>query len=213
MRTILAIFLFGCLVGFQSRQDPMAESILQAVSKKHKKLAGFRADFTHESESNSGQTLGSSKGKILVSGNKYRLTTESQTLICDGKNVWAINPKAKEVTLSDYEPDPDDITPDRIYSFYQKGYKYLFMGEVKTKGRIWQTIDIEPENIQKEISKIRLFVDKKSLNITKWILFERGSNNREVFLIDKFEPLPKVEQSEFSFSKKQYPNLKMVDLR
>lgn len=213
MRPFLVFILCGFFFGFQSRQDPKAEFILQAVSKKHKKLAGFRAEFTHESESNSGQTLGSSKGKIMVSGNKYRLTTESQILICDGKNVWAINPKAREVTLSDYEPDPDDITPDRIYSFYQKGFKYVFMGEVKNKGRIWQTIDIEPENLQKEISKIRLFVDKASLNITKWIVFERGSNNREVFLIDKFEPLPKVEKTEFSFSKKQYPNLKLVDLR
>ena len=46
----------------------------------------------------------------------------------------------------------------------------------------------EPENIEKEISKIRLYVDKKSLSITKWILFERGTNDREVFEIKKFVP-------------------------
>lgn len=213
MRFIWLLIIGFLFPDFQSRQDPMAESILQAVGKRHKKLAGFNAEFIHESESNSGQTIGHSKGKIMVSGNKYRLSTETQTLICDGKNVWSINPKVKEVTLSDYEPDPDDITPDRIYSFYQKGYKYVFIGEVKAKGRILQTIDIEPENLQKEISKIRLFIDKTSLNITKWILFERGTNNREVFVIEKFEALKKVDQGEFSFSKKQFPNLKLVDLR
>lgn len=191
----------------------MAESILQAVSKKYKKLAGFNADFIHESESNSGQDLGSAKGSITVSGNKYKLVTAQQTLICDGKNVWSINPKAKEVTLSDYEPEPDDITPDRIYTFYQKGYKYLFMGEVKVKGKVWQTIDIEPENLKKEFSKIRLFIDKSTLAITKWIIYERGSNNRETFLVEKFEPLNKVDASTFAFTKSKYPNLKLVDLR
>lgn len=206
---LAAVFSFG----FQSRQDPMAEKVLKAVGAKYKKMVGFKADFTHESESNSGEAMGSTKGKITVSGSKYRLVTESQTLLCDGKNVWAINPKVKEVTLSDYDPDPDDITPNRIYTFYQKGYKYIFMGEVKVKGRVWQTIDIEPENLQKEISKIRLFVDKASLEITKWIVFERGSNNREVFLVDKFEPLQKVESSNFTYSAKTYPNLKLVDLR
>lgn len=201
------------MAGFQSRQDPMAESILLGVSKKYKKLAGFKADFIHESESNSGQDLGTAKGSIIVSANKYKLVSAQQTLICDGKNVWAINQKAKEVTLSDYEPEPDDITPERIYTFYQKGYKYLFMGEVKVKGKVWQTIDIEPENLKKEISKIRLFIDKSSLAITKWIIYERGSNNRETFLVEKFEPLTNVDASTFVFTKSKYPNLKLVDLR
>lgn len=211
--TLLVVGLGFLTLSFQTRQDPMAETILQAVSKKYKKLAGFRAEFRHESESNSGQPLGVAKGKITVSGSKYRLITETQTLLCDGKNVWAINPKAKEVTLADYEPDPDDITPDRIYTFYQKGYKYVFMGEVRVNGKVWQSIDIEPENLKKEISKIRLFVDKTSQTITKWILFERGSNNREVFVVEKFEPLQKVESGTFVYSKKEFPGLKLVDIR
>jgi len=201
------------LFSFQTRQDPMAGKILDGVGLKYKKLAGFTSGFKHVSENNTGDAIHTISGKITVSGSKYRLTSGNTTLICDGKTVWSADKKTKEVTISDYEPEADDITPERIYTFYQKGYKYMFMGEVKTKTGIWQSIDLEPENIQKEVSKIRLFVDKKSQRITKWILFERGSNDREVFEVEKFTPLMVVTPGDFQFSKAQFPGYKVVDLR
>lgn len=191
----------------------MATQILNEVGKKYKKIAGFSAEFTHDSETNSGKMLGTQKGKITVSGSHYSLTTANTTLICDGKTVWTIQPKIKEVTISDYEPEPGDITPERVYTFYQKGYKYLFMGEVRAKNEVWQTIDLEPENLKKEISKIRLYVDKTSRAITKWIIFERGTNERESFEVEKFLPLAKTNPTDFTFDKKKYPGYKIVDLR
>jgi outer membrane lipoprotein-sorting protein len=201
------------LGSFQSRQDPLAQETLDSVSKKYKKMPGFSASFSKDSENNSGGVTNSLKGEIMVSGSKYKLKTGNTTLICDGKTVWSIDKKIKEVNVSDYEPDADDITPERIYSFYQKGYKYIFMGEVKVKGGVWQTIDLEPEDITKEIAKIRLFVDKSNKLIMKWIVFERGTNDREVFEIEQFSPLKVVNQNEFVFSKKSYPGFKVVDLR
>lgn len=207
------LIICGLSFAFQSRQDPMATQILNAVSKKYKKYAGFSADFTHDSETNSGKVLASQKGKIKVAGSKYQLITDKATLICDGKTVWTIQPKVKEVTISDYEPEPGDITPERVYTFYQTGYKYLFMGEVKVKGKVWQTLDLEPENMKKEISKIRLYVDKTGSAITKWIIFERGTNERESFEVDKFVPATTVSATDFTFDKKKYPGYKVVDLR
>lgn len=208
--TVLILLL---LFSFQTRQDPMAGKILDEVGQRYKKMAGFSADFSHDSENNAGDVKSTRNGKIMVNGNKYRLSSGNITLICDGKVVWSADKKSKEVTISDYEPEPDDITPERIYTFYQKGYKYMFMGEVKTKTSIWQTLDLEPENIQKEVSKIRLFVDKKNRSITKWILFERGSNDREVFEVKKFAALTKVDAAQFSWNKSEFPGYKVVDLR
>lgn len=207
----LTSLLFLC--AFQSKQDPYAEQILNLVSKKYKKFKGFSATYKHETESNSGEKMGEQSGSILVSGSSYVLTLPETKLICDGKIVWSINAKNKEVNISDYEPEPDDITPERVYSFYQRGYKYIFMGEVKTPKGIWQTIDLEPENITKEVAKIRLFVDKQSHQITKWIVFERGTNNRESFLIQSFKTLNQVSPADFRFDKSKYPGYKVIDLR
>lgn len=211
--TLLCIAFPAALATAQFRQDPMAEKILREVGSRYKKLQGFQAEFSHESQTNQGETMASRNGNILVSGSRYRLKTGSSTLFCDGKTVWTADSKSKEVSIADYEPEPDDITPERVYTFYQKGYKYIFIGEVKVKGMVWQTIDLEPENIRKEVAKIRLFVDKKSLEIKKWIVFERGSNDREEFVVKKFNRLSRSPGKEIGFEKKDFPGYRMVDLR
>jgi outer membrane lipoprotein-sorting protein len=210
---LIGIFALLLCLSFQGQQDPLAAEVLNAVSKKYKKMPGFSAHFSRNSEDNAGKTKGNTKGEIRVAGSRYVLKTGTTTLICDGKTVWSADSKVKEVNISDYEPEPDDITPEKIYQFYEKGYKYLFMGEVKVKGKIWQTIDLEPENIKKEISKIRLFVDKQSRQITKWVVYERGSNDREVFEIEKFTQMQNINSADFSFEKKKFPGFKIVDLR
>ena len=210
--------LLTCLLSFgqleaQYRQDPNAEKILSEVSEAYKKIPGFRAEFRRESQNNQGNTQSSSKGVITVCGSRYRLKTGSTTLICDGKTVWTADSRIKEISIADYTPEADDITPERIYTFYRKGYKYLFAGEVKAGKSIWQSIDLEPENLEKEISKIRLFVDKKTREIKKWILYERGSNDREEFVVDKFQVISKGADLQIQFKKSEFPGYKLVDLR
>ena len=210
---LLIFVLASSSLSAQYRQDPNADKILDAVSARYKKLAGFRASFRRESQNNAGGKINESKGSIVVGGNRYCLKTGNIVLFCDGKTVRTADSKAREISVSDYSPDPDDITPERVYTFYQKGYKYIFMGEVKNGNSIWQTIDLEPENLNKEISKIRLFVDKKSLEIKKWIVYERGSNDREEFVVETFQALKVDPEKELLFNQQAFPGYKTIDLR
>ena len=212
------VFTLVVCVGLQAlvaqyRQDPNATKILEQVSARYRKLPGFQADFDRESQNNQGKTMHSSKGSILVSGNRYRLKTGNVLLFCDGKTVWTADSKVKEISISDYSPEADDITPEKVYTFYQKGYKYIYLGDVKSGKSVWHSIDLEPENLEKEISKIRLFVDRSSYEIRKWIVFERGSNDREEFRVKNFHALPVKPGKEIQFSQKEFPGFKVVDLR
>jgi outer membrane lipoprotein-sorting protein len=211
LQIVFLSLAFGA--GAQYRQDPNADKILSEVSAAYKKIPGFKAEFRHESQNNQGNAVSSSKASIMVSGSRYRLKTGTSTLICDGKTVWTADSKIKEISIADYTPEADDITPERIYTFYRKGYKYIFMGEVKAGKSIWQSIDLEPENLEKEISKIRLFVDKKSREIKKWIIYERGSNDREEFVVEKFQVLSKGADLQIQFNRNEFPGYKLVDLR
>jgi outer membrane lipoprotein-sorting protein len=199
----------------QGTKDPMAEQILNAVSKKHKKLKGFKAVYEHRLQENTGQEKNTQKATITVRNTQYHLVLNGgqQQVFCDGKTVWSYLKKENEVTISEYLPDADEISPDKVYTFYQKGYKYVMIGEVKDGGEILQTIDLEPEDLNKEIAKIRMFIRKSDQTIKKWIIFERGTNNRQVFEVKSFEPNPPLDDALFVFDKSKYPGVKVVDLR
>ncbi|MGB3617299.1 MAG: outer membrane lipoprotein carrier protein LolA [Catalinimonas sp.] len=198
----------------RAQYDPKAKAVLDAVSDTYQKLDAFKANLTRSIESAEGDVFASMNGEIVVSGEKYNLMMDDLQIITDGKTVWSYMKEANEVNISNYDPAEGEITPTSIYSLYKEGYKYVLMSEMKAdNGEVIQTIDLEPEDRRSEVSKIRLMVNKKDKTVRKWIVQERGTNTRQVFEINKFEPGVPVTGSTFAFSKAAHPGVTEVDLR
>ena len=176
-------------------------------------MPAWEATYEHSTETASGKIFSKQDGKILVSGKKYSIALPTFQIICDGKTIWTYNKEVNEVNISAYAPEDDEITPDQIFGLYRKGYKYILMGELKSKTGIVQTIDLEPEDITKEIVKVRLIINKADATLKKWMIYERGTSNRQIFIVKSFVPNAKVAPSRLAFSKANFPGAKIVDLR
>lgn len=197
----------------QARQDPLAQKILDSMGKKYKTLQSYKATYSQTFQGNDGKTLDQQKGEILVKGKKFNLKLSNQILVCDGNTLWSYVRDAKELNISDYQPEEGEITPTNIYTMYQNGFKYIMIGEVKDKGKVFQVVDLEPDDRNKEILKVRLYIGKADQTLYKWIIYERGTNNRQVFEITKFTANTAAPESSFSFDKKIYPVKTQTDLR
>jgi outer membrane lipoprotein carrier protein len=197
----------------QGKQDPLAAELLDQMGKKYKSLQSFKASYSQVAQGNDGKILDQQKGDIVVKGKKFNLKLNNQVLVCDGTTLWSYIRDAKELNISDYQPEEDEVTPTSVYTMYQKGYKYVMIGEVKEDGMVLQAIDLEPDDLSKEITKVRLFINKTDKTLRKWIIYERGTNNRQVFEIQKFTANVPAAESMFSFDKKTYPVKTQTDLR
>ena len=122
----LAICLIITVVGVRA-QDSKAGVIIDAMQKKYKSMKAFSASFTYGADGSS-QVL---QGNITVKGQKYRLKTSGQEIYNNGKEVSTYIKETNEVNISEYEPSDNDLNPSRIYSFDKKGYRYVFIQEVK----------------------------------------------------------------------------------
>ena len=71
----------------------------------------------------------------------YRLEMESQTLISDGENNWIHLLDEKEVQIIEIDEDEENITPSKIITLYQDGYRYQFISETSSDF----LIDLIPE--------------------------------------------------------------------
>jgi outer membrane lipoprotein carrier protein len=210
---LLIVFLGWLNIASAQANDPKAEAILDKVSQKYKNMSAFKAEYTRSIESNDGEVFASMDGEITVKGAKFNLKMDDQVIICNGNTIWAYMKDANEVNISDYQPGADEITPTEIYSIYKKGYRYALMSELKDGSQVVQTIDLEPENKKSEIGKIRLVINKADNTIKKWIVFERGSNNRQIFNINSFTPNVAVSDADFTFDKAKHKGVRVVDLR
>jgi len=135
-----------------------------------------------------------------------------QELYSDGKSQWTYLKENKEVQISDVDNNADGVSPAKIFTVYEKGYKYLFTGEKKVGAKTFQTIDLSPLDIKKTVFKIRLTIDKAAKQITNVVIFDK-SGNKYTYAIKTFTPNVKVAESVFAFDAKKYPGVEVVDLR
>jgi outer membrane lipoprotein-sorting protein len=212
LATLLTALAYPALA--QTTRDPAAHAALEKMSEHYSAMPSFSAKYLHQSEGPDGKVVKKLDGTILVQGNKYALTIPGYEIICDGKTLWSYVKETNEVNISDYAPDDDEITPNTVFDVWKKGYKYILLGEFKAKdGKTVQTIDLEPDDITREVTKVRMIVNKADHSLKKWIVYERGTGNRQVFNVMSFTPNVKIGSGAFAFNKGKHPGVKVVDLR
>jgi outer membrane lipoprotein carrier protein len=210
-------FVFGAILMFLAtasfaQYDPKALEILEAMSKKYKAIAAFEASLTSSLTNESEGVKEEFKGKIIVKGEKFKLSLDDQEIINNGTTVWTYLPSAKEVNIDNYDPGSDDINPIKIFDIYKKGFKYLYLADKTEAGVVLEEIDLVPEKKDAQYFKIKMMIVKKDKSIQSWTMFDK-SGNRYKYTITKFTPNIKVDDATFTFDPKKYPGVEIIDLR
>jgi outer membrane lipoprotein-sorting protein len=195
-----------------AQYDPKALEILEAMGKKYRAIPSFEANLTTNLTNETDGVKEEFKGKITVKGDKFKLSLEDQEIINNGTTVWTYLPSAKEVNIDNFDAQSDDINPVKIFDIYKKGFKYLYLGEKTEGGVVHEEIDLVPEKKNAQYFKIKMMIVKKDKSIQSWTMFDK-SGNRYKYVITKFTPNVKLDDSFFSFDPKKYPGVEVIDLR
>jgi outer membrane lipoprotein-sorting protein len=221
------LFIFSLIITLTAnlafaQKDADAKKILNQVSAKYRSYDVVKADFTFTVENPQTDTKDSQTGTLVSKSkvNKYKMTIYSpgdkaavdQEIISDGKSQWTYLKKDKEVQLSDVDKSGESLNPAQIFTIYEHGYKYVFTGTEKIGGRLYQTIDLTPEDSKKTFFKVRLTIDKLKKQIYSALIFDKNGS-RYNYVIKSFTPNVNVPESTFAFDKKDHPGVEVVDLR
>jgi outer membrane lipoprotein carrier protein len=222
MKSLYTILFFVFPFLLAAQYDPKAAETLKQMSETHKKMNTYVASFSCHIHSEAENIDESFMGKMTVKGNKYRLQmADWQEIYNNGSTVWTYIKTKKtgkgvkdEVTITNYEPETEEINLVKIFNLYQKGFKYVFLQEEKIEAELCEVIDLVPEDREKEYFKIRLWISKKSKELKQFQLFEK-SGKRTLIQITQITGNVKLEDNYFNFSKSFYPNrtIQEVDLR
>ena len=212
-RILILFFLFFATAQFLfAQQDPKAAKILDAMSKKYQSMKAFKASFVQTLENPSAKIKENMEGEITVSGNKFHLKMSGQEVINNGTTIWTYMKSENEVNISDNDPDEQDLSPDKIYTLYKKGYKYVYLADEKVNGELCSVIELSPIDKSNPIFKVRMNISKKDNSVKSWKMF-KNNGNRYTFTIKQFTPDVPVDATTFTFDKTKYKGVKVIDLR
>jgi outer membrane lipoprotein-sorting protein len=217
-KRLVLMMAVACIAFFASAQteskDAKAKAILAQVSKKYRSYDVVKTEFTFVLDNQQAKIKETQQGTLFVkaNANKYKVEMTGQDLISDGKSQWTYLKDDKEVQVSDIDNSEDAINPAKIFTIYEKGFKYLYTGETRSGSKVYQMIDLSPNDTQKSFFKIRLSIDKVAKQIANVVIFDKNGN-KYTYHIKTFTPNVKVPETIFAFDTKKYPGVEVVDLR
>jgi outer membrane lipoprotein-sorting protein len=206
-----------------AQKDVEAKKILAPISLKYKTYKAIKSDFSFTLENKMENINVIQNGTLIVEpkNNKYRITlyapgaakTETeQEIINDGKSQWTYNKKDKEVELAAADHSETAFNPAQLFTIYEHGYKYLYTGEQRQSGVIYQLIDLTPESDKIQFFKIRLMIDKAKKQIYSALIFDKNGSKYN-YVLKTFIPNPPITEATFVYDSKSHPGVELVDLR
>ena len=211
----ICLTIFIAINRFVTAQvDSKAKGILDEMSKKYKSYDVVKTDFVYTLDNPQARIKESKKGVLYVKSkaNKYKIILSDHELICDGKNIWTYAKADKEVQINEIDYSENSISPAKIFTVYEKGFKYLYVGAQVIQNKNCHIIDLTPTDTKKTFFKIRLTIDKDAMQIKEVLIFDKNGS-KYTYAIKTFNASLKIPESTFAFDSKLYPGVEVVDLR
>ena len=127
------------------------------------------------------------------------------TKIYDGKKSYTIVPEDEEVTVSSLtEKDNNAVTPSKMLTFFNNGYKFSWDILQDVKGRKIQYIKLVPTNAKDQRKEILLGIDSQTKNI--YNVIEIGKNGTKTTItVNSFKTNQPLSKNQFTFVASKYP--------
>lgn len=200
---ITTLLLFGFLT---QAQDKKAKDLLNQVTTIVKSYDNIVIDFKYSLNNAKENINQDSKGNVTMKGNQYVLNFMGVTKIFDGKKTYTIVPEDEEITISTVnEKDDTAVTPSRMLTFFNSGYKYSMDIVQDIKGRKIQYIKLVPFNTKDQRKEILLGIDVQTKHI--YNLIETGKKGTKTTLtVNSFKTNQPLSKNQFTFVASKYPN-------
>lgn len=200
----IALFILASLT--IQAQDKKAKELLDDVTAKIKGYSNITIDFKYNLNNSKENINQESKGSVIIEGNKYVLNFMGATKIFDGKKTYTVVPEDEEVTVSSVnDSDEKSITPSKMLTFFNSGYKYSMDILQNVKGRKIQYIKLIPNSGKDQRKEVLLGIDIQTKHI--YNLIEVGKNGTKTTLtVNSFKTNQPLSKNQFIFVANKYPN-------
>ncbi len=210
----LAILILLLAKYTMCQQDPDARKILDKVAEKTKSYKSIQADYELIIDDRKEDIQSDTKGHVIIKKNKYKLESAGSTVYYDGKTMWTYTQDNEEVVVT--EPDTLDenflSNPAKIFYFYNRDFKYRYVGEVMVDNTKMHEIHLFPVNLDQPYSRIKLYIDINRDILSAISIAGKDGVDYNISLTNYITDKD-FDDSIFTFDKSKFKKAEIIDLR
>ena len=128
--------------------------------------------------------------------------------------MWTYVQGDNEVTIT--EPDSQDDNflnnPARIFTLYDRDFKYQYRGETTVEDTVMHEIDLFPKNLNQPYSRIKVFIAKNTEQLAIISSIGKDGVDYSVFLTNVVTNTD-FDDSVFTFDVSKHKKITVVDMR
>ena len=208
LKRVKFIVLFTLTICFSaSAQDSLkAKNLLDQVSLKIRSYDNIVLDFKYTVVNPKQNLNQESKGNVALKGDQYVLNIMGITRIYDGSKVYNIVPEDEEITISTFDDqNTDELTPAKMFTFFNVGYKYIWDITQNIKGRKIQYIKLKPLDKNNNTKEVLIGIDLQTKHIYNLLKIDKDGT-KTTFTINSFKTNQPLSKNHFTFTESKYPN-------
>jgi outer membrane lipoprotein-sorting protein len=215
MRTIIVFLVFFSLCfPLAAQQDPEAKVILDRMAEKLKQCPSILSDFSLIVFDHKENKKNTSNGTILIKGDKYKVASGGTTVYYNGTTMWTYAEDDNEVTITEPDSQDDDLlsNPAKVFTFYERDFKYLYRGETTIDSTLMDEIDLFPRDLDQPYSRFKVFIAQHTGQLA--ILSAIGKDGVDYSVFLKNMVTNKVfPDAVFTFEPSKHKRITVVDMR
>ena len=170
-KNLFHIFLLAFILTqfvISARADVKAEKIVKQVLTKYEAAKTFQADFEQTYYWVLTDNKSEQYGTIWLEGKtKFKIQTENQLIVSDGKTVWTYSKTTNQVLIDDVQKTDDITLPGDIMLTFLDKYDPVYIGEELTNGIKCHRLELTSKTDDQFIQKIILWIGNKDLEVKK----------------------------------------------
>jgi len=205
---ISLLLLFAEIIPAQHNYT--AQEVMEHVRERYSSLTDASASFLQKTVMRfvKGEQTQTGTAKIKK-GNKYRIETEDQKLISDGKTVWMVTLSNNQVLINSYKENSRLFSPDKFLSGLPDDFSPAGLEEEKNLLKL----TLEPKESNTQTRQIKSLI--AWINPVNWLVekIEYVDRNQTMYLISLSNISLNNGLSDKEFQFVPSKDIKVVDMR
>ena len=208
----MKIYAFLLLILLSSSflaQDNKSQAILDDLSKSIKSMSSIYVEFSASIKNTSSGQNENEIGKGWVKGKKYFASFGENTVISNGIKTWMVVKEEGSIYESDASNGDDALSPKRILSIWENGFKNSYSKETTLNGQAVHEIKLNPTAPAKsDYHTIFLYISKK--NELKRAILKGNDGTVMTYTLNKLTANPSIDDNKFLLERNKYPGYPVI---
>jgi outer membrane lipoprotein carrier protein len=209
----LTILLCGFTVPRPDQKPQLtATEVFEKIQEKYAAVNDASAEFTQTVSFKYAKVEQTFSGKVLMKkGNKYRVESEQQTLVTDGKTVWAYSPVNNQVLIDTYRETQNTFSPEKFLVGLPKNYLATLIDESASNAQASYVLKLSPKSgAVKSVKSLKVWVNDEDWSI-RAVEYIDVNETRTTYALKNIHFNADIADARFVFTVPA--NVEVVDLR